>query len=198
MSNHSLKVGKTSEKEIDSLFDFFNELSWLSDALDNKYLEDVELDADFEILSKFDKKNPEIFIQEIADHAKSLFYERVLTNCQVLLDNVADPNLSHLDWKPELKQLFAPKAFTDKNGNKFGDGDILQFTEHPKYLLKTGKLLVCWDEEFGCYGYKYEHSENKNRIKPFVSHDELKEDLLNHCELIGSIEKYIDLRSLFE
>lgn len=193
-----MRLGKTSEKEIKSLFDFFNELSWLSDEMNNHEFEDVELDADFEILSKFDKKNPENFIQEIADHAKSLFYERVLTNCSVLLDNAADPNLSHLDWKPELKQLFEPKGFKDKNGKQFGDGDVLQFTEHPKYLLKTGKMLVCWDDDYGCYGYKYEHLENKEHIIPFVSHDELKEDVLNHCEIIGDIEKNPELLSVFQ
>jgi hypothetical protein len=192
-----MKVGKTSEKEIKSLFHFFNELSWLSDAMNNLEFEDVELDADFEILSKFDQKHPENFIQEIADHAKSLFYERVLTNCQVLLDNAADPSLTHLDWKPELKKLFEPKGFKDKNGKQFGDGDVLQFTHHSGYLLDTGKMLVCWDEEYGAYGYKWEHDEVKC-IHVFSKHDELIEDVFNHCELIGDIEKHPELLSVFQ
>lgn len=88
--------------------------------------------------------------------------------------------------------------FKDKLGKDFGDGAILQFTEHPKYLLKTGKMLVCWDCENGCYGYKYEHSINKEHIISFSSHDELKEDVLNHCEIIGDKKKNPDLLSIFQ
>lgn len=193
-----MRVGKTSAQEIKTVFDFLKELRWLSKEIRTKRLEDINLQEDYEILSKFEQNDHENFIEEICNHADNLFYERVLTNCQVLLDNAADPNLSHLDWKPELKQLFEPKGFIDKNEKQFGDGDVLQFTEHPKYLLKTGKMLVCWDDDYGCYGYKYEHSENNKHIIPFVSHDELKEDVLNHCEIIGDIEKNPELLSVFQ
>lgn len=84
----------------------------------------------------------------------------------------------------------------DKNGKEIYEGDVLQFTERPKYLLKTGKMLVCWNENYGCYGYKYEHSVNKEHIIPFVTHDELKEDVLNHCEVIGNIYQNPELLTL--
>jgi len=192
-----MRVGKTSEEEIKTVFDFLNELSWLSKEIRTKRLEDIELQEDYEILSKFNQNDHENFIEDICNHADNLFYERVLTNCSVLLDNAADPNLSHLDWKPELKQLFEPKGFKDKNGKQFGDGDVLQFTEHPEYLLKTGKMLVCWDEEYGAYGYKWENDRVKC-IHVFSEHDELNKDVLNHCELIGDIEKHPELLLLFQ
>ena len=34
----------------------------------------------------------------------NLFYERVLTNCQVLLDNCADPNERTLEFSPNIKR----------------------------------------------------------------------------------------------
>jgi len=195
MEVHTIKVGKTTTEEIKSVMDFFNELSWLSDEMNDFDFDDVDINADFSILSNFDKKHPENFIKDIADHAKSLFYERVLINCQVLLDNVVDPNLTHLDWKPELKELLEPKGFKDKNGKQFGAGDVLQYTEHKGYWLKTGKMLVCWIEDYGCYGYKFEHSEYSI---PFTSHDELQEDIFQYCELIGNIGENPELLTIFE
>ena len=191
-----MRVGKTNEKEIKSVSDFLNELSWLSDSINFTNLEDIDF-TDFEILSKFDKTNAEEFIESLAKYAKNLFYERVLINCSVLLENCADPNLSYLDFSPDLKQLIEVDGFKDKNGKQFGDGDILQYSEHKSYLMQTGKLLVCWDKSSGCYGYKSEHQIVKEVITPFASHDELKTDVLNHCEIIGDVEKNPELLRLF-
>lgn len=194
-----MRLAKTNEAEIKTLIDFLKELEWLREELNNNDFEDARIDKeDFPLLSTFDKQSIQNFLFDICNHAKSLFWERILWNCQTLLDSCADPNLTYIDFKPEMKKLFEPKGFKDKNGKQFGEDDVLQFTHHSGYLLETGKMLVCWDEENGCYGYKYEHSMFKDIIYPFSQHDELKKDVLNHCEIIGDIEKNPELLSVFQ
>lgn len=102
---------------------------------------------------------------------------------------------AYADWiEKKLSKVNELPKLKDKNGTEFGEGDVLQYTEHPGYILQTGKMLVCWDKDHGCWGYKYEHSIFKHFIFPFAQHDELRKDVLNHCELIGNIN---DSKELF-
>ncbi len=98
-----MKVGKTSEKEISELFNFMNELSWLADEFRTGEFEHIDWN-EFDILKTFDREDPNQFMSDLARYAKSLFYERVLTNCQVLLDNCADPNERTLEFNPDIKK----------------------------------------------------------------------------------------------
>lgn len=96
-----MKLAKTSHEEIDTLFNVLNEVGWLHKELKHTDFEDIDF-SEFEILSKFDK-NPEDFLKELVRHLASINFQRIIWNCRTLLDNCADPNLSHLDFSPEIK-----------------------------------------------------------------------------------------------
>ena len=98
-----MRVGKTTEKEIQSVFDFMNELSWLCEELRFKHFEHVDWD-EFPIMKQMDTNDPEQLISDLAQYAKNCFYERVLTNCTILLENCTDPDLKYLDFKPDIKK----------------------------------------------------------------------------------------------
>ncbi len=65
-------------------------------------------------------------------------------------------------------------------------GDLFQYTEHEGYLLKSFIAEVILMPTEACFGYKKLGSDTE---VPFVSHDELKKDLLDHCEIVGNIHE---------
>lgn len=103
MSETGLKLAKTSEKEIDSLFAILNEAEWLKRELQNNFLEDIDF-SEFEIMQSFDKENTEQFLTDLVSHLSSIHFQRILFNCQTLLDNCADPDLDTLDFNKDIKR----------------------------------------------------------------------------------------------
>lgn len=79
----------------------------------------------------------------------------------------------------------------DKNGVEIYEGDILQYTEHKNYLLPSCKMLICWDDEMAGFGYKMDSPHDF--FWSFWNHDELKRDILNHCEVIGNVNQNPEL-----
>ena len=98
-----MKVGKTSDAEIQTVFDFMNELSWLHDALRRTSFEDVDF-SEFTLLKRMDTSSAETLLYDLAHYAKNCFYERVLVNCHVMLENCADKDLNYLDFNPDIKR----------------------------------------------------------------------------------------------
>ncbi|MFZ4705494.1 MAG: YopX family protein [Bacteroidales bacterium] len=78
-------------------------------------------------------------------------------------------------------------GITDKNGIKLFEGDILQYTAHPGYLMKSCLMTVCFDTQRACFGYQSTEHIHPDYINPFSDHDELESDVLSHCEIIGNI-----------
>ena len=73
----------------------------------------------------------------------------------------------------------------DKNGNWIFEGDILQYTEHKGYCLPSFLAYVVWMDNYACWGYSKADSESSASIA-FSRHDELQEDFLNYCEIVGN------------
>lgn len=101
-----MTLAKSKENEIDDINLFFRELSWLADALNMSDFTDADLDEDFELLSKFGK-DPEFFIEEIAKHAKSLFWEKLIMNTETLLENCADPKSDTVEFNEKIQEGFS-------------------------------------------------------------------------------------------
>ena len=72
-----------------------------------------------------------------------------------------------------------------KNG-ELCEGDIFKYTQHERYVEKSFIAKVVWSETYGCWGYIKKDAVFDNIIA-FYSHDELFDDILIHCEILGDI-----------
>jgi len=87
----------------------------------------------------------------------------------------------------------------DKNGVEVYEGDKFQYRKHNGYWPDDFIGVVGFEE--GCFGYDIitEQSDISNEFHPFSYHDELKEDFLDHIEVIGNIhDKYKQKQALID
>lgn len=84
----------------------------------------------------------------------------------------------------DINQIYNPKrtGLHDKHGAELYEGVRFKYTQHPEYMLSSFSGVVVWMKEYACFGYQYE--DYYMRIVPFVEHHELKEDFLNHIEIV--------------
>ena len=92
-----MKMAKASNHDLERVQNFFEELQDL-------------INADDPI--------------DIADFTKANFpcsgsWQRVVHGYSVLIDNAADPGLTYLDWKPEIKNLFELEKRWDNAVNMY-------------------------------------------------------------------------------
>lgn len=100
-----LKLAKTSQAEIERLLDALNEVEWLAKELGRSHLSGIEFDGeDYPMLSKFDKNDPEMFLEQLARHLSGIHFQRILWNALTLLENCADPDLDTLDFNKDIKR----------------------------------------------------------------------------------------------
>lgn len=69
----------------------------------------------------------------------------------------------------------------DKFGDRICEGDVVKYTEHKGILLPTFEFEVVKENEKACFGYYY-----NDIFVAFAEFDELKEDFLIHCQIIGN------------
>ena len=70
----------------------------------------------------------------------------------------------------------------DKNGVEIYRDDKFQYRKHKGYLLDDFIGVVKFKD--GCFGYE----SNRDRLfTPFSEFDELKEDFLDHIEVVGNV-----------
>ncbi len=130
-----MKVAKADSKEFDKVYDFIN---IMDDLFDNKFFSDEESwrewnddDEDKKLLLKIEKDLKETEGSDIwgeVDNRLILYefirlkwkkanycgsFQRIVTDADVLIDNVCDPDLDYLEYKPEIKQ--AIEKFNKEN-----------------------------------------------------------------------------------
>lgn len=73
----------------------------------------------------------------------------------------------------------------DKQGVKIFEGDIFRYRKHKGCILPdfTGEIMFM----DGCFGYVATSKNMGEAFHPFSEFDELKEDFLDHIEVIGNI-----------
>lgn len=74
-------------------------------------------------------------------------------------------------------------------GTKLFQGDIFKYSKHEGYLLPNFTAEVVWIDEYACFGYRIIGCDEWFSELPicFSGHDELRSDVLNWCEIIGSV-----------
>ncbi len=99
-------------------------------------------------------------------------------------------NHDTFDWHeviPETVGQFI--SLKDKNGKEIFDGDKMSYKKHSGYILEDCMMIVQFDNEAGCFGYSSDKCLFPELIFPFAQHDDLQNDVLNHCEIIGNIQE---------
>lgn len=86
-------------------------------------------------------------------------------------------------------------GLSDANGFDIYQGDIIEYTEHENYIMKSFTAEVVYDYSHACFGYKVKipyiedrvDSEKDFYIIPFSSFDEIGYDFLPYCKIIGNV-----------
>jgi uncharacterized phage protein (TIGR01671 family) len=91
-------------------------------------------------------------------------------------------SVDNFEIEPETISQFT--GLKDKNGTKIYHNDFLHFKKKNKYIDWDEIVLVIWCDEYA--GFAYQLMSNKKRIFPFTYHDEIQEDFLNYCDVIGN------------
>ena len=108
-------------------------------------------------------------------------------NYQVRIDELHNV-LSMIDEleKEARKKQENPQQSTglkDKNEKEIYVGSTLRYTKHAGYLMDDCLMTVCYDADRACFGYKSSISMFPDHIFSFAEHDELRKDVLDHCEV---------------
>jgi hypothetical protein len=120
MATRKMRMAKASDKDIETLIDFFNLMEIVEAS--NFCISDWEDDEDI-----YPKLKPYMKLRDF-DYAEfyhrwepvlATRWRRVVFGCQILIESCCDPKLSYLEHKPEMKAAMklVPKV-TVKRGNK--------------------------------------------------------------------------------
>ncbi len=99
-----MKVSRTNTKEISSLMQVLNEVEQLHEELRRFSFDDINWD-EFEILGKYCRtSSKEDFLEDLLGYLAKIHFQRILLNCDLLLEQASDPELSHLDFNKDIKE----------------------------------------------------------------------------------------------
>lgn len=88
--------------------------------------------------------------------------------------------IENYEIEPDTISQFT--GLKDKKCTKIYHNEIFRFKKGNKDLI----YLVVWIEEKACFGYKLISKSKYIYEFPFTFYDEIQEDFLNYCEVIGN------------
>jgi len=98
-----LKLARATEKEIDDLWQFLNELTSLNNNIQMEHLGSIDWD-EYEILSDFDHESYDTFMCDVVEYLSGLRHDKILFNLTTLMENCADLKSDVLDFNKEIKE----------------------------------------------------------------------------------------------
>jgi uncharacterized phage protein (TIGR01671 family) len=110
-----------------------------------------------------------------------------MVDWESLINNLMDGRFEGITGYDPLNNdpLLIPMQFTglyDRQGKEIWEGDVVRYTEHPGYIMKSFVSPILWNVDKACFCY---HDGDFER--PFSEADELRTDVLDHMEVIGNI-----------
>ena len=105
-----MQVGRTSQEEIQSLSDLFQELEQLSHSMESwsyKGFDSIDFkEEEYQIFgSHIRTTDPERALRDLVHYiTHRLNWQRVLLNCLVMLEQCTDPSKDVLDHSPEIRE----------------------------------------------------------------------------------------------
>lgn len=140
---------------------------------------------DFKIWDKWNKQWLEPMALFFGKENQIWKINACVPNTEPLKDGWYDLN------EEDLKQIEFVKGTGLKTTNGLlHEGSIFIFKKHTKHLLDSFIGQVVWMPEYGCFGYIIVEGRNNAFPTAFSEHDELQNDILDHCEIIGSIQEH--------
>jgi len=134
-----------------------------------------------------------------------------ISNCnfvygQLVYDAMGTPRITEVDISGQgltfhhclkgTEAMFV--GFHDKNGKAFYNGAIFKFEKHPKCLLNSFIGQVVWMPQYGCFGYIILEGLKRSIPTAFTEHDDLQNDILEYCQIIGSIQEHQNLECVVQ
>lgn len=115
MGKNQIRMGKATEKDIESLYDFFHCLEYVNGShytlTKDKVKEEYDDGSGFLhlLLECFDTENYFDYklFAEMSEKFIGHSWRRVVSNCDILIDNVCDPEKTYLDFKKEIKNAIS-------------------------------------------------------------------------------------------
>ncbi len=103
-----MKMAKASKDDIRSCAKFFEFLEEFMEYRTYTPEDDEHEETSVELTDEeFMGKLRELWSGRSAGHAVDTSWRRVVWGCDLLIDNVCDPNEDTLEWKPDLKAKLA-------------------------------------------------------------------------------------------
>ena len=78
----------------------------------------------------------------------------------------------------------------DRIGTRIFENDIIHYTEHNGYRLKSFNAVVVYDKTYAAFGYQKIGENGTYEEQPihyFTEHDELEIDILPYIDVVGHI-----------
>ncbi len=102
MATKGIKLSKSTEKEIDRIYDLLNDLNRLKEDIVYKNWDNIDK-SEYEVLNIKDK-DPEEALEYILKFIDGASIRKAIFNLSTLLENCADPECDTLEFNKDIKR----------------------------------------------------------------------------------------------